>query len=104
MFRFHLAVVSTVCVLAVASSAPTAGASVGLRETVGTDDYERHAFTLEEMNCFSSDIRALEPAETNRPANDEMIDTRVAASSGTNGIPCNPRDPKAAPKKKRSRS
>jgi hypothetical protein len=62
------------------------------------------AFTLEEMNCFSSDIRAREPAETYPPARGEMLDTRVAASSGTNGIPCDPRDPKAPPKKKRSRS
>jgi hypothetical protein len=59
------------------------------------------AFTLEEMNCFSSDVRALESAETERPESDEALDRRVAASGGTNGIPCDPRDPKAAPKKKK---
>ena len=47
-----------------------------------TENYVRQAFTLEEMNCFSSDIHM---------------------STGTNGIPCNPRDPKAPPKKKRSK-
>jgi hypothetical protein len=68
------------------------------------DSSSELAFTLEEMNCFSSDIHALEPADTYAPESDEMLDTRVAASSGTNGIPCDPRDPKAPPKKKRSRS
>jgi hypothetical protein len=70
----------------------------------GIDRPSELAFTLEEMNCFSSDIRARQPAETYPPANDEVLDTRVAGSTGTNGIPCDSRDPKAPPKKKRSRS
>ena len=47
-----------------------------------TESYVRQAFTLEEMNCFSSDVRM---------------------SSGTMAFPAIARDPKAPPKKKRSR-
>lgn len=78
----------------------TISGALALTWTVSTAS----AFTLEEMNCFSSDIRALDPAGTGGPTHDEALDPRVAASGGTNGIPCDPRDPKAPPKKKKSRS
>ena len=70
-----------------------------------TENYVKQAFTLDEMNCFSSDIRALEEATPATTASDSL-DTRLASGdSGSNGIPCNSRDPKAPPKKKkRSRS
>jgi hypothetical protein len=67
------------------------------------DDHSEVAFTLDEMNCFSSDVRLLEPTATD--PDDKASDRRLAGSSdGTNGIPCEARDPKAPPKKKRSRS
>lgn len=69
------------------------------------DPYQRQAFTLEEMNCFSSDVHALDPMVTGPGAPDDGLDMRFASgSTGTNGIPCAPRDPKAPPKKKRSQS
>jgi hypothetical protein len=69
-----------------------------------TGSYVKQAFTLEEMNCFSSDIHAVEPAEAPGATSDDAVVLRLASSTGTNGIPCDRRDPKAPPKKKRSRS
>ena len=67
-----------------------------------TDSYVKQAFTLDEMNCFSSDIHALEPTVAPDTTADDALDTLLASgSSGTNGIPCNARDPKAPPKKKK---
>ena len=67
--------------------------------------YQQQAFTLEEMNCFSSDVHALDPGDGSVAAPAGIGDMRLASSSGgTNGIPCDARDPKAPPKKKRSRS
>jgi hypothetical protein len=69
------------------------------------DPYQRQAFTLEEMNCFSSDIHARDPIAADPGAPGDGRAMRLASgSSGTNGIPCNPRDPKAPPKRKRSQS
>ena len=70
-----------------------------------SDPYQRQAFTLEEMNCFSSDIHAIDPMEADSDVPGHSVDMRLASgSSGTNGIPCAPRDPKSPPKKKRSQS
>lgn len=108
MRKLHLVVISAALVLAWA--APTQSMAAGepeagrLDPAGRIDGHPRLAFTLEEMNCFSSDVRALEPAETDLSESDETFGPRVAASGGTNGIPCSPRDPKAPPKKKRTRS
>jgi len=75
----------------------TISGALALTWTVSTAS----AFTLEEMNCFSSDIHALEPADTYLPTSRATFDTHLAESRGTNGIPCDPRDPKAPPKKKK---
>jgi hypothetical protein len=108
MRNLYLAMISAALVLTWAvPTASVAARELGIDRPGSLDRIDSDselAFTLEEMNCFSSDIRALDPAETNRPESDEMLDARVAGSSGTNGIPCDPRDPKAPPKKQRSRS
>jgi hypothetical protein len=63
-------------------------------------DGPRLAFSLDEMNCFSSDIRLRDTEAAT--ASDEASALRLAAGSsgGTNGIPCNARDPKAPPKQR----
>ena len=55
------------------------------------------AFTLEEMNCFSSDIQAR--ADMRQPPAGERSRILLAgeASGGTNSIPCAARDPKSPP-------
>jgi hypothetical protein len=64
--------------------------------------YVKQAFTLEEMNCFSSDIQALDPRAAPRAMSEDALDTLLASgSSGTNGIPCDAKDPKAPPKRKK---
>lgn len=57
------------------------------------------AFSLDEMNCFSSDIHLREPEGEQ---GDKARHLLLAAGSGggTNGIPCSARDPKAPPKKR----
>lgn len=108
MRKLHLVMISAA--LALACAAPTQSMAAGefgagrFDPVSRVDGDPRLAFTLEEMNCFSSDIRALEPAESDLSASDVLSGSRLAASSGTNGIPCNPRDPKAPPRKKRARS
>ncbi len=63
-----------------------------------TDGYVQQAFTLDEMNCFSSDIRALEDSPPSTASQDTLDEVHLAV---TNSIPCNARDPKAPPKKKK---
>jgi hypothetical protein len=104
MGKCHLAaMIPAAFVLALGSVQLPVWAAEDSGPAAGTDGYEELAFTLEEMNCFSSDVRAREATpDTEAP---DILDLQVANSQGgTNGIPCSSRDPKAPPKKKRSRS
>jgi hypothetical protein len=107
MHKLYLVMISAALALTWAVPTPVVARQAGTEGANSVDRVDGHselAFTLEEMNCFSSDIHALEPVDQYPHASDETLDSRVASSSGTNGIPCDPRDPKAPPKKKRSRS
>ena len=104
MHKLNSVAISAALILA--SVAPTSAlATLDFGRLSKTDSYVKQAFTLEEMNCFSSDIHALEPTGTPSTTPADQFDMLLASgSSGTNGIPCNPRDPKAPPKKKRLKS
>jgi hypothetical protein len=105
-----LSLIMVSAVLTLTWAVPTTSVAATESGTVGPGSFNRVnsrsalAFTLEEMNCFSSDIHALEPAETDPTQSEEAAGSRVASSTGTNGIPCDARDPKAPPKRKKSRS
>lgn len=62
------------------------------------------AFTLDEMNCFSSDVRLRDTGATTTSEAPSGGLLAGESGGGTNGIPCNARDPKAPPARKRARS
>jgi hypothetical protein len=64
----------------------------------------RLAFSLDEMNCFSSDIHLRDVDAAAPPGVAQGVLLASGSSGGTNGIPCNARDPKAPPKNKRART
>jgi hypothetical protein len=91
---------SMALILGLAATSMSAWADSGSVGPNPVEDRQILAFTLDEMNCFSSDIRARAvPSET---AAAEHAGTVIATESGggTNGIPCDRRDPKAHPKKR----
>jgi hypothetical protein len=64
---------------------------------LGADEpRQRLAFSLDEMNCISSDVgvRAEVPATS---GSDGTMRLAGESDGGTNGIPCDRRDPKAPP-------
>jgi hypothetical protein len=55
------------------------------------------AFTLDEMNCFSSDIQARAVTPASESGEETGIVIADERGGGTNGIPCPRRDPKSPP-------
>ena len=55
------------------------------------------AFSLDEMNCFSSDVRARSTTPDAEAAGPAGLLLAGESGGGTNGIPCPRRDPKSTP-------
>jgi hypothetical protein len=62
-----------------------------------THDRRQLAFSLDEMNCFSSDIQARAVTPDSESAEEPGIVIADESGGGTNGIPCPRRDPKSPP-------
>lgn len=88
---------SVALIIGLATSPATLTAAPETSRFDAADGLQRQAFSLDDMNCFSSDIQAR--AVVPETASGEPDGTRLADESGggTNGIPCNRRDPKAPP-------
>jgi hypothetical protein len=62
-----------------------------------TPDQQQLAFSLDEMNCFSSDIQARADTPEKESAEKPGIVIADERGGGSNGIPCAHRDPKSPP-------
>jgi hypothetical protein len=91
---------SVALILGLAASPPSLSEASDSFRLSTADDHRELAFSLDDMNCFSSDIQAR--AVTSETASAEPSGPLIATESGggTNGIPCNRRDPKAPPHKR----
>jgi hypothetical protein len=101
--RMTRAIPSLALASALASASALAGAPQAPIPRPGAEAYVRQAFTLEEMNCFSSDVQARGTegsTDGDRPT-DELEIARESGG-GTNGIPCKRRGAKPPPPRTRS--
>lgn len=62
-----------------------------------TYDQQQLAFSLDEMNCFSSDIQAVAVTPETESAEEPGVVIADERGGGSNGIPCAHRDPKSPP-------
>jgi hypothetical protein len=82
--------------LAASPSFLSAAASDAPR-TNPVDGSHELAFSLDEMNCFSSDIQARADTPETESAEKPGIVIADERGGGSNGIPCAHRDPKSPP-------
>ena len=101
--RMTRAVPSFAVASILASTSALAVAPEAAMSRPGAEAFVRQAFTLDEMNCFSSDVQARGTegsTDGDRPT-DELEIARES-SGGTNGIPCKKRGAKPPPRRTRS--
>jgi hypothetical protein len=88
---------------ALASASALAAAPQAPISRPGAEAYVQQAFTLDEMNCFSSDLQAREAeASTDDGQLRDELEIARESGGGTNGIPCKRRGSKPPPPRTRS--